>query len=39
MQPGDVILSGSFVKAIRFDAGDSLVALFDQLGEVTLMVT
>jgi len=38
MQPGDVILSGSFVKAIPFDAGDSLVALFDQLGEVTLRV-
>ena len=38
MQPGDVILSGSFVKAVPFDAGDSLVALFDQLGEVTLRV-
>jgi 2-oxo-hept-3-ene-1,7-dioate hydratase len=38
MQPGDVILSGSFVKAIPFDAGDSLVALFDHLGEVTLRV-
>jgi 2-oxo-hept-3-ene-1,7-dioate hydratase len=39
MQPGDVILSGSFVKAIPFDAGDSIVALFDELGEVTLRVT
>lgn len=38
MAPGDVILSGSFVKAIPFDAGDNLVALFDQLGEVTLRV-
>ena len=38
MQPGDVILSGSFIKAVPFDAGDSLVALFDQLGEVTLRV-
>lgn len=38
MQPGDVILSGSFVKAIPFDAGDSITALFDQLGEVTLRV-
>lgn len=38
IQPGDVILSGSFVKAIPFDSGDSLVALFDQLGEVTLRV-
>lgn len=36
MQPGDVILSGSFVKAIPFSAGDTIVALFDQLGEVTL---
>jgi 2-oxo-hept-3-ene-1,7-dioate hydratase/2-keto-4-pentenoate hydratase len=37
--PGDVILSGSFVKAIPFKAGDSLAALFDALGEVTLRVT
>jgi 2-keto-4-pentenoate hydratase len=38
MQPGDVILSGSFVKAIPFGAGDTIVALYDQLGEVTLRV-
>ena len=38
MEPGDVILSGSFVKAVPFDAGDSVLALFDQLGEVSLMV-
>lgn len=38
MQPGDVILSGSFLKAVPLDAGDSLLALFDQLGEVTLSV-
>ena len=38
MEPGNVILSGSFIKAIPFEAGDSLVALYDQLGEVTLMV-
>ncbi len=38
MQPGDVILSGSFVKAIPIDAGDTIVALYDQLGEVTLRV-
>ena len=38
MQPGDVILSGSFVKAIPFAAGDTLVAIFDQLGEVTLAI-
>ena len=36
MQPGDVILSGSFVKAIPFGAGDTIVALYDQLGEITL---
>lgn len=34
-QPGHVILSGSFIKAIPFKPGDSVVALFDQLGEVT----
>lgn len=38
MEPGDVILSGSFIKAVPFDAGDSVMALFDQLGEVGLMV-
>ena len=38
MQPGDVILSGSFVKAIPFGAGDTIVALYDKLGEVTLQV-
>ncbi len=39
MQPGDVILSGSFVKAIPFGAGDTVMALYDQLGEVILRVT
>jgi len=39
MQPGDVILSGSFVKAIPFSSGDSLVALFDPLGEIFLSVS
>jgi 2-keto-4-pentenoate hydratase len=38
MQPGDVILSGSFVKAIPFGAGDTIIALYGQLGEVTLRV-
>ncbi len=38
MEPGDVILSGSFIKAVPFDAGDAVLALFDQLGEVSLMV-
>lgn len=35
MQPGHVVLSGSFIKAIPFGPGDTLVAIFDQLGEVT----
>ncbi len=34
-EAGHVILSGSFIKAIPFQSGDSVVALFDQLGEVT----
>jgi 2-keto-4-pentenoate hydratase len=34
-EAGHVILSGSFVKAIPFQAGDTVVALFDPLGEVT----
>jgi 2-oxo-hept-3-ene-1,7-dioate hydratase/2-keto-4-pentenoate hydratase len=38
MEPGHVVLSGSFIKAVPFGAGDSLVALFDQLGEVTLKI-
>ncbi len=39
MKPGDVILSGSFVKAIPFGAGDTIVALYDQLGEITLRIS
>ncbi|MGH2586556.1 MAG: 2-keto-4-pentenoate hydratase, partial [Dehalococcoidia bacterium] len=35
MSAGHVILSGSFIAAIPFEAGDTLTALFDQLGEVT----
>ena len=38
MQPGDVILSGSFVRAIPFDARATIHAMYDQLGEVTLRV-
>lgn len=38
MQPGHVVLSGSFIKAIPFEAGDNLLAHFDHLGEVTLSV-
>jgi 2-keto-4-pentenoate hydratase len=36
---GDVVLSGSFVKAIPFAAGDTVSALFDELGEVQFGVT
>jgi 2-keto-4-pentenoate hydratase len=35
---GHVLLSGSFVKAVPFGAGDTLTAIFDQLGEVNLGV-
>ena len=34
-QAGHVILSGSFIKAIPFQAGDNVEALFNGLGEVT----
>ena len=35
MSAGHVVLSGSFIKAIPFGAGDTLTALFDVFGEVT----
>jgi 2-keto-4-pentenoate hydratase len=35
MAAGHVVLSGSFIKAIPFGAGDTLTAVFDQLGEVS----
>ena len=35
---GQVLLSGSFVRAIPFGPGDTLTALFDGLGEVQLSV-
>jgi 2-oxo-hept-3-ene-1,7-dioate hydratase/2-keto-4-pentenoate hydratase len=38
-ETGHVILSGSFVKAIPFEAGDTVVALFDHLGEVVFHAT
>lgn len=38
LEEGDVVLSGSFIRAVPFDAGDTVVALFDQLGEVVLDV-
>ncbi len=36
-QAGHVILSGSFIRAVPFAAGDYVVALFDRLGEVTFV--
>jgi 2-oxo-hept-3-ene-1,7-dioate hydratase len=36
MEPGDVVLSGSFIRAIPFGAGTTIAAQFDTLGEVTL---
>ncbi len=32
---GSVVLSGSFVKATPFAAGDTITALFNTLGDVT----
>jgi hypothetical protein len=34
-QAGHVILSGSFIRAIPFQAGDTVEALFNELGEVS----
>ena len=36
-EAGHVILSGSFIKAIPFEPGDSVVAQYDTLGEVTFV--
>jgi 2-keto-4-pentenoate hydratase len=38
MSSGHVVLSGSFIKAIPFAAGDTITALFDQLGEVSCTI-
>ncbi len=38
MAAGHVVLSGSFIAAIPFEAGDTLTAVFDQLGEVTCTI-
>jgi 2-keto-4-pentenoate hydratase len=35
MAAGSVVLSGSFVKAIPFVAGDTITAMFNTLGDVT----
>jgi 2-oxo-hept-3-ene-1,7-dioate hydratase len=36
-EAGHVILSGSFIKAIPFEVGDTVVAQYDTLGEVTFV--
>jgi 2-keto-4-pentenoate hydratase len=36
-EAGHVVLSGSFIRAVPFGAGDTVVALFDRLGEVTFV--
>lgn len=38
IERGDVVLAGSFVRAVPINTGDTVFALFDQLGEVTLSV-
>jgi 2-oxo-hept-3-ene-1,7-dioate hydratase len=35
LEAGHIVMSGSFIKAIPFQPGDTVVALFDPLGEVT----
>ncbi len=39
LEPGHVIMSGSFIKVFPFDAGDEIVARFDKLGDVSFSVT
>ena len=39
MEPGHVVLSGSFTKAIRFDAGDTIAATFTTFGDVGFSAT
>ena len=39
LEAGHVVMSGSFIKAIRFGAGDTVMALFNDLGEVGFRVT
>lgn len=39
LKAGDVILAGAMTEAIRFAAGDAVLALFDQLGTVLFRAT
>ena len=36
IEPGHVVLSGSFVRAVRMNPGDVINAAFDQLGDVSI---
>lgn len=36
IEPGHVVLSGSFVRAVRMSPGDVINAAFDELGDVSL---
>ncbi len=38
IQPGDVIMSGSFIRAEPLKPGDTVLALFDVLGEVSVSI-
>ncbi len=38
IEAGDVIMSGSFIRAESLKAGDSVLALFDELGEVSVSI-
>ena len=39
LEAGHVVMSGSFIKAIPFGAGDTITALFNDLGEVGFRAT
>lgn len=38
MAPGDVVLAGSFVRAVPIGPGDTVTGTFDHLGEVTVHI-
>ena len=38
IQPGDVVMSGSFIRAEALNPGDTVLALFDELGEVSVAI-
>ena len=38
MEAGDVILSGSFIRAVSIGPGDTVTGTFDHLGDVTVSI-